>query len=227
MTSKWVTAAPWRIGIDRDTARIHPVPPDRRLDPPSPGSRPPADEREVLPRQLPLADHALKSPVRLRVARDHEEAGRVAVEPVDDSRPFGLRAAAIPRPSRPWTRVPLAMTRRGMDDESRRLVDDEQALVLVGDDEIELLGLERRLAPLGQVERDIASFPDQPVALRPRPSVNEHPTLANEALGLRTGADRLGRPPTNRSRRSPAMRPGRRPRAVWSCATGSSGPRSG
>ena len=41
-----------------------------------------------------------------------------------------------------------------MDDESRRLVDDEQALVLVGDDEIELLGLEGRLAPLGQVERD-------------------------------------------------------------------------
>jgi hypothetical protein len=54
-----------------------------------------------------------------------------------------------------------------MDDEARRLVHDEQVLVLVGDAQVELLGLETRRAPFRKL--DVELVPGrEPVALRLR-----------------------------------------------------------
>jgi hypothetical protein len=96
----------------------------------------------------------------------HIAARRPAEEPVDE------RAGGVPR--------------RRVDDNPRRLVDDQQVLVLVGNLERDLLRRELRLRRL-RLERDLLA-PGQPVALRPALSVDKRPLL-EQALGGRSGAD--------------------------------------
>jgi hypothetical protein len=77
-----------------------------------------------------------------------------------------------------------------MDDEPGRFVDDEEVLVLVGDAQIELLGLERRRPSRRYVELELlAAF--EPVALRADGSVDEHSPLAEETLRSGARADLL------------------------------------
>src|SRR5215211_9113176 len=122
--------------------RVAPVSADRRLDPPRPRPRPAADERQIFALQLVLLDKALQSRVRLRGARDDEQAGGVSIEAVNDAGPLLLPTRGAVLEDAVDERSG-AVTGRRVDDDSRRLVDDEQVLVLVGDPEADVLRLER------------------------------------------------------------------------------------
>ena len=71
---------------------------------------------------------------RVVAAREHEQPGRVAVEPVHDARALGVRPAGDAARERLHERA-LARALARVDDDARRLVDHEQVLVLVGDRE--------------------------------------------------------------------------------------------
>ena len=133
-TSKCVTAS---RGVSVSSERrvgSRAVAADRRLDPPGARARPAADEREVLRSSARRRDERrCRRAVRLLRAGDDEQARRVAVEPVDDPGPLGLRRRAAPCASSAVDERPVAVPGAGMDDDARRLVDDEQVLVLVGD----------------------------------------------------------------------------------------------
>src|SRR4051812_48381841 len=77
-----------RVAVERVARRPAPGAADRRLDPPGPGARPAADERLVATLEGVLAHELLQLRVCLLAARDREQAGRVAVEPVDDAGPL-------------------------------------------------------------------------------------------------------------------------------------------
>ena len=66
---------------------------DRRLDAPAPRARPAAHERHVAPLERAPADEVPEPAVGLLGARDDEQAGGVAVEPVDDPGPLRHVAA--------------------------------------------------------------------------------------------------------------------------------------
>ncbi len=59
---------------------------------------------------------------------------------------------------------PARVARGRVDDDARRLVDDEQVLVLPGDAEVDVLCLELRLRPLGRLELELLAA-GHPVAL--------------------------------------------------------------
>jgi hypothetical protein len=75
-----------------------------------------------------------------------------------------------------------------MDDEPRRLVDDEEVLVLVRDVQVHRLRLERRHRRLRGLELELLAAGEL-VALLPRASVDEDAALAQQPLGDRAGAD--------------------------------------
>jgi hypothetical protein len=74
------------------------------------------------------------------------------------------------------------MSGAGVDDQTGRLVDDEEVLVLVGNPEIERLVLELGLGDRGRIEIDVLATV-QPVALRPRGAVDLDRAGAQQALG--------------------------------------------
>ena len=76
--------------------------------------------------------------------------------------------------------------RRRVDDDSGRLVHDEEVLVLEGDPQREVLGLERGLR-LGRLEGDLLPAREA-VALGPRLAVDERARLREQPLGRRTRA---------------------------------------
>jgi hypothetical protein len=100
-----------RVRVQRDSGRITPVSPDRRLDPPPSRARPAAHERGVLADELTPAQRALQAPVRLVRARDDEEARGVAVEPMDDPGPFRFLAAGDGVTEEPVYECPARMAR--------------------------------------------------------------------------------------------------------------------
>src|SRR6185503_11935794 len=102
---------------------------DRRLDPAGPGTRRPQDERAVAPLDPSLANRVREAHVRLVGARDDEQPGRVAVEAVDEPRPLGVSTRRAEREKAVRERCSTVRP-RGMCDQARRLVDDEQVLVL-------------------------------------------------------------------------------------------------
>ncbi len=96
----WSVSSDWRVG----SLRSRPI---GRLDRPAPRARPAAHERQVRALERAAADELLQAPVRLLRARDDEQPGRVAVEPVDDPRPLRVAAGgAVPDEARA-TSVPL------------------------------------------------------------------------------------------------------------------------
>ena len=95
-----------RRGVERVPRGVVTVAADRRLDAAAPRAWVTLDERHVLALELAPADEALHDLVRLGGARHHQQPRRVAVEPVDDSRPV-LAPPAMPRASSPCTSVPL------------------------------------------------------------------------------------------------------------------------
>jgi hypothetical protein len=71
-----------------------------------------------------------------------------------------------------------------MDDHPGRLVDDEQVLVVVGDPELALLGLESVLVAFGDVDLDAFSALE-PTALRSPLAVDPHGAGGEQPLGFR------------------------------------------
>ena len=86
-----------RVRVQRVTERISPVTPDRRLDATRARTRVPDDEREVVALELSPAHERLQTAVRLLGAGDDHQAGRVAVEAMDDSRPVIVAAGSVVR----------------------------------------------------------------------------------------------------------------------------------
>jgi hypothetical protein len=125
--------------------------------------------------------------MRFRRARNDEKPGRVAIETVHDPRSVLLPSFDCMREQAVYE-CSARMPRRGMDDHARRLVDDEQMFVLPRDSERYLLGNERRPRRFGLVEFDLLSS-GQPVALRPRGSIDEDALFSEQPLRRRAGAD--------------------------------------
>lgn len=124
--------------------------------------------------------------MRLGVACEDEEAGRVAVEAVDDSRPVGVLSTGRPPEERVDERAaPPAGTR--VDDDAGGLVDDQQVLVLVGDREGHVLALERRLRRL-RLELELVAG-GEPVALRPRRAADRDLAALDQPFRDRARAD--------------------------------------
>ena len=145
--------------------------------------------------------------MRLVRARDHEQARGVAVEPVDDAGAPRLRASCDRLRQEAVDERAVRMTCRRMHDDARRLVDDEQMLVPVGDPEaLHLLRLELGLT----ARRKLGSAP------------RRRPAGGSSAAGSRRRA-RRPRPPAARprtaSRCPPARRSGRGARRPPPAAT--------
>ena len=80
------------------------------------------------------------------------------------------------------------VARPGMDDDSGRLLDDEQVLVFVRGPEVDLLRLQRR--GCGRWKVDLELFPTlQTMALRLYCAVDEYRAALEQALGQRARAD--------------------------------------
>ena len=135
------------------------------------------------------------------------------------SRSSRPRSPAGPRP-RPRRRARAgrgracrSVSRPGMDDDARRLVDDEQVLVLPDDVEVHLLGRERPGLG-GQLDVDLLPALE-PVALRPRLAVDE---TAPSAISRSASARERPRP----GRREPgrAARPQERESGEWTTLLG-------
>jgi hypothetical protein len=160
---------------------------DRRLDAAPPRLRPPPDEGFVATLELAAADEVAKSVVGLFAPRDDQQPRRVPVEAVDDARPFRNVAARDPADEAVDERSRGVAGSR-VDDDPRRLVDDEQMFVLVGDSERELLGLELPGLRRGRFEAQLLPA-REPVALGPRLPVDECRSFGEEPLRGGTRAD--------------------------------------
>ena len=177
-----------RVRVERLPHRIATVAADRRVDRPAAGLRPADDECEVLARQRARLHQLLEPPVRLGRAGDDEQPRRVPVEAVDDPRPFRLLPALDVVGEQPVDERSLRMAGRRMDDETGRLVDDEQVLVLVRHGEVDLLRDEPARPRRGRLELELLAA-DEPVALRTRPPVDEHAAVLDQPLGDRPRPD--------------------------------------
>ena len=120
--------------------------------------------------------------MRLVGAGDDEQAGGVAVEPVNDSGPFLVPAGGVVREQAVDERAAL-VARPRVDDDARGLVDDEQVLVLPDDVEVHLLGRER--PGLGRKLDDDLLPALEPVALRPLLTVDEDGAVGDQPFGER------------------------------------------
>ena len=107
-------------------------------------------------------------------------------EPVDDSGPVLVPAGGPAR--EPMDERPRRVAGAWMHHDARRLVDDEQVLVLVGDAELDVLGLDlpRRL----RWELDLKLLAAlEAVALRARSAVHAHVAALDEPFGRGARAD--------------------------------------
>ena len=177
-----------RIGVERLPERVVAVAPDRSVDRAAQRARPSGDERDVLARERARLHELLQPAVRLGRAGDDEQPRRVAVEPVHDAGPLRLVSTFDVVGEQPVHERPARVPGRRMHDETRRLVDDEQMLVLVRHDEIHLLRLERARRCGRRLELELLPALEL-VALRARAAVDEHAAAAQQPLGYRARAD--------------------------------------
>ena len=171
--------------VERVARLVGAVAADRRLDPPRARAQRALHEREIAPLDVPAPDRLLQPLVRLVGARDDEQAGGVAVEAVHDPGPVLVAAGGVvlDQPVHERSRrVPDAR----MDDDSRRLVDDQQVLVLPGDVQVHRLRLERR-SVRRQLDDDVLPAL-QPVALDAGLAVDEDGAARDQPLGERARA---------------------------------------
>ena len=178
---------PGLIRLDRHLQPVARVATDRRIDRARAGGNVTVDQREVLAPQPPRGKQRLQAPVDRIALGDDEQPGGVAVEPVDDPGPDGV----LPTGRAPRERLrqrPGDVAPGGVDDDSRRLVDDQQAVVLVGDPEIN--ALDDRPDPSGAREPDLDELagPDH-VPLGPALPVHQHIVCVDQALGAGAGAE--------------------------------------
>ena len=174
-----------RVGVERAARRLVTVAADRRVDPAAPRARMAPDERDVAPLELSLRDE-LRS-------RSWASSERATTSRPEVSRSSRWTIPGAPRPRRrsgprARGRASRRVTGAWMHDDARRLVHDEQVLVLVGDAELDVLGLDlpRRLR-WDSTSKLLAAL--EPVALRrARPSTRTLPLL-DEPFGRRARAD--------------------------------------
>ena len=145
----------------RHLLAIRRMPPHGRLDPPSVGPRIPVNEGQVNLFHLVTFELFRQPPMgRIGFGR-HEKARGPFVQAVDNP---GAKDAAYSREvpavvEEGIDQRPACMTGRRVDDHPRRLVDDEEVVVLVGDPEVERLVLEFGLDDRGRIELQILSAP--------------------------------------------------------------------
>ncbi len=147
-----------------------------------------AHERQILALEGAAADEGLHRLVRLGRARDHEQARRIAVEPVHDPGTVG-GAAGYPALEQSVDERARCLTRCRMDDDPRRLVDNQQMRILVDDGERnllrgQLLGRELRHVGLDRLpSREL-------IALRSPLAIHLDRARGEEPLRRRTRAHR-------------------------------------
>ena len=176
-----------RGGVERMPEAIVPVAADRRIDRSAPRPWLPDYEPEVFARQRAAPDEPLQPLVRLVRACDDEQAGRVAVEAVDDARSTllpTLGAGSGESVSKRAARV----AGRGMDDDARGFVHDEKVLVRVHDRELGRRDVGSRCGGLVRLDGDLLPA-HEPVALAARPAVHEDRACLEQPLGRGPRAD--------------------------------------
>jgi len=167
---------------------------ERRVDQPGNAARHTPDKRHIGALQIPVLSVIRKSfrehPVRLVGLGHHHYTARVAVEPMDDTRPAHAADAR--------ERVTAMMDQRvhqragpisgpWMHDQARWLVDHNQCLVLVENVEGDVLAL--RLRGLGFGQRNAIELAGRylPLWLGHGPSVEGHGTFPDERLDAAAG----------------------------------------
>ncbi len=139
----------------------------------------------VPPDDPPGGDRRAQQPVRSIGLRDDQQAGRLLVEPVDHSGPFGLpfRGKAATSPQQRIDQGPAPVAGRGVHHHSRRFVDDKECLILVHDayrnvfpaDGSRLDSRNRDLDDLSRLGPITRFFP---------PAVDQHVALRDQSRGL-------------------------------------------
>ena len=151
------------LRVERMARRITAVAADGRLDPPRARARAAADEHEVLAHEPTSTQEPLEPTMGLVRPGHDEQARGVTVQPVDDSRPLRLSASLDRLLEQALDERAVGMAGRRMDDDPRRLVHDQQVLVLVGDS--------KALDPLRR-ERVSCALPEARAPPPPRPPVD-------------------------------------------------------
>src|ERR1035437_7170563 len=177
------------IGIDRHPHPVAAVAADRRVDRPGARRRVSRHQRQVLAADLAIGQHLRERAMDRITLGHHHQAGRVAVQPVHESRPPGLVASGSTAGQRLRQR-PGPVPAGRMDDHPGRFVDDQQVLVLIGHRErhIDRFGFWRLdaaidLDPLPRADR---------MALGPRATVDADPAGIDQRLGAGSRAQRSG-----------------------------------
>ena len=126
--------------------------------------------------------------MRVRRPRHDEQSRGVAIEPMDDAGPVGL-AARCATGNQPVDERSAGVAGRRMHHDARRLVDDEQVLVLVRDPERHVLRLHLDLRPLPNHDGQLLAAGDT-VALRARQPVDSDRSVGEQPLRLLARANR-------------------------------------
>ena len=141
--------------IDRAARAVGRITANRRVDPPRNARWAPMDERDIFALNLTVAHHPLQRIERLLVARNDKQSRGLLVEAVDNARTI------LFSPARQAARRQHAGERRarrpgrGMRDETNRLINDDEIVVLIEDRRLEDLGhLLHNLLKLRLVDRD-------------------------------------------------------------------------
>jgi hypothetical protein len=177
-------AGPIRARGDHRTAR--PVAADRGVDRAALGVRVPGDEGQVLADDLAAPHHPPQALVHLLGAGQHEQAGRIPIEAVNDPRPLGGPPGGAC--SQGVCQRRAAVARRRVGHHAGWLVHDEQVLVLV--DRLEWHRGGRRGGPPLVRGHDHDVPRGEPVVLRRGPAADRHPARADQPLGRGPGGRR-------------------------------------
>jgi hypothetical protein len=165
---------PRRICLERNAGGVMSIAADRSLDPSAPRCRPSLDEREVCPLECATANEGREELVGLFGPRNDEESRGIAVETVNDPGPAGLPAGDDP--DERVDKRPVRTAGAWMNDETGRLVDDGDVIVLPDDLcwRPRRASRNRRGLDCGKGDR-LAS--DAAIALWPRPTVDKRAVL--------------------------------------------------
>ena len=118
---------------------------------------------------------------------DDEQAGRTAVEPVDD--PGSLRVAHAGQVREAGQQTgderPVGVTGAGVDDDAGRLVDDDDGLVGVDDAQLDVrFGLDAGRRGVGEVDGQRRAGDEGRAPGGDRDAVDRHPAIGDQLGGL-------------------------------------------
>ena len=135
---------------------------DGALDLPLPGGGHAPDHGQIMPVDAPGGEIGRQGLMGGIVLGRHQQAAGVLVQPVDDPRPALAPDAREGLPAMGDQGIDQGLVRiagGGMDDHPRRLVDDDEILVLIDDGKIHGLAQGRGRGDRGQVEpEDLPGF---------------------------------------------------------------------